>query len=247
MAEESYALNCWWGSRREEAETCAIRLVRTLNGLAECDGAFRDWDHCHLPARLDEITALFDANRPFHSFPSTEPWPEFGFRFNIKNRLNDSDGALIDLHVGAFGNDNRHANGLAIVLSKRRSTTSRPWTASDLRGIVRLVIKEWRPEEASVDCFRYMKFRRRYLHSNGQQGLYKSWEGWITYVPGPQVSRIVPPDGVDVERLDDGGALYSLCEEPFTIDNPKHMALAAAMQKALAPIQTKGRQSDKSQ
>jgi|GEM_PF-6611454 hypothetical protein len=239
MAEESYALHCWWGSRREEAAACAEHLVQTLNGLAEEDHTFHNWDCCDLPAGLEEITALFNANRPFHSPPSREPWPELGFGLKIKNRLNDSDGALISLRVGAFGDANPHANSLALVFSKRRSSTRRPWTASDLRKIMRLIIKEWRPEEASVDCFRYMKFLRHYLNSNGQEGLYLPWEGWITYIPGLQVSRIDPPHGVDVERLDDGSALYSLCEEPFTIDNPKHMALAASMQKALEPIQTR--------
>ena len=50
--------------------------------------------------------------------------------------------------------------------------------------------------------------------------------------------KVTIPDGLDVERLDDGSIIVSLREEPFTIDNPEHMARARALEAAIRPIQT---------
>jgi hypothetical protein len=59
--------------------------------------------------------------------------------------------------------------------------------------------------------------------------------GWLTYIAAPYSALISAPNGVDAQKVA-GGTVFSLCEEPFTIDNAKHMATAAAMERALQVI-----------
>jgi hypothetical protein len=64
----------------------------------------------------------------------------------------------------------------------------------------------------------------------------RSAPGWLTYVAFPYSLRLNPPRDVEVERLAGAGLLATLCEEPFDIDNPRHMALADEMQTAILPV-----------
>ncbi|HLH50136.1 MAG TPA: Imm52 family immunity protein [Roseiarcus sp.] len=237
MSEETYALQCWWGSRQEDAESCAVRLMKTMGRLASIDGAFRNWDKCGLSADQKQLGRLFNVNRYFYDYPPDKVIMELGFRVRMTNQARRPDAALIDMQVGAFGSENPHRNHLVIVPSERRADTRQPWTASNLRLVMRVAIEEWNVQEASVDCFRYFDCKRSQIGPSGQKRLFSPWEGWITYLPPSQARLVTAPKGVGVEVLADGGTLYTLCEEPFTIENPKHMALAGAMQRALAPVQ----------
>ena len=239
MSIESYALRSWWGNRQETAISCAARLARTVNRLADFDTVFGRWDKCETPVDAADMVKLFENSRYYYDFPPDKAISELGYRVQMSNLLPKPDAALLDMQVGAYSKrNNPHANCFSIAFSRRRLRTMREWSASELRQIMRVVTEEWDVREASVDCFRYKDRHRQYADKYGQKRLFFPWEGWITFVPWPQSSLIAPPDGVVVERLENGGAFFTLCEEPFTIDNPRHMALAATMQIALKLIQT---------
>ena len=62
--------------------------------------------------------------------------------------------------------------------------------------------------------------------------------GWITYLPPDLASRAKYPADVQVETLDDGAALVTLCEEPIEKSDVEGMARLHALEAALRPIQT---------
>ena len=61
--------------------------------------------------------------------------------------------------------------------------------------------------------------------------------GWITYLPPELAARAKCPTDVEVEALDDGAALVTLCEEPFGRTDAEGMARLHALEAALRPIQ----------
>ncbi len=66
----------------------------------------------------------------------------------------------------------------------------------------------------------------------------KPWIGWITYLPPDLASRAQYPADVQVETLDDGAALVTLCEKPFEKSDAEGMASLHALEAALRPIQS---------
>jgi hypothetical protein len=120
---------------------------------------------------------------------------------------------------------------------------------------MKLVARIWRPRELSIDCWRYRTFAaripdKRYeprkmklppgakiVWPTGERVLFP-WVGWLTYLPPDLATKVTIPRDIEVERLDDGGIVATLCEEPFTIDNPMHMARAREMEAAIRPVQS---------
>jgi Immunity protein 52 len=70
------------------------------------------------------------------------------------------------------------------------------------------------------------------------RSLLRPWGGWITYLGPHYSSRISPPVSVIAERAPGGGLLLLASEEPFTVQNPAHVAAADAIQRVLASVQT---------
>ena len=62
--------------------------------------------------------------------------------------------------------------------------------------------------------------------------------GWITYLPPDLAARAKYPADVEVETLDDGAALVTLCEEPFGKGDAEGLARLHALEAALRPIQS---------
>jgi len=239
VIQETYEIHAFWGSRPESAADCAARLRRLIDGLAPLDPVFVGW-HCGDAAiDVNALEKLFDDSRSYYTYPPNKLMPKVGFLLTLWSYKWQVDQIGMHIHAGSYGNWSRHGNSIALDLTKNRALTGQPWKASELRPVLRAVLDAWDVDEASIYCNRYLKYFRYYPLPRGQSRLYSPREGWITYLPSAQAKMISAPEGVEVERLDNRGVLYTLCEEPFTIDNPRHMALAAAMQKALEPIQTR--------
>ena len=62
--------------------------------------------------------------------------------------------------------------------------------------------------------------------------------GWITYLPPDLAARAKCPADIEVEALDDGAALVTLCEEAFGKGDAEGMARLHALEAALRPIQS---------
>ena len=66
----------------------------------------------------------------------------------------------------------------------------------------------------------------------------RPWIGWITYLPPNLAARAKYPADVEVEALEDGAALVTLCEEPFGKTDAEGLARLHALEAALRPIQS---------
>ena len=64
------------------------------------------------------------------------------------------------------------------------------------------------------------------------------WIGWITYLPPDLAARAKYPSDVEVETLNDGASLVTLCEEPFDKTDVEGLARLRALEAALRPIQS---------
>jgi hypothetical protein len=62
--------------------------------------------------------------------------------------------------------------------------------------------------------------------------------GWITYLPPNLAARAKYPTDVEVEGLEDGAALVTLCEEPFDKTDEEGLARLHALEAALRPLQS---------
>ena len=127
-------------------------------------------------------------------------------------------------------------------LAALRSSTGRPWRASELRPLMKFVREIWAPTPVAMCAL--FSFGSRFLpeipdptRAAGKRTL-KPWIGWITYLPPSLAARAKCPSDVEVETLDDGAALVTLCEEPFDKTDAEGLARLHALEAALRPIQT---------
>ena len=72
----------------------------------------------------------------------------------------------------------------------------------------------------------------------GRSDRFRPWIGWITYLPPDLAARAKYPADVEVETLEDGAALVTLCEEPFGKTDAEGLARLHALEAALRPIQS---------
>ncbi len=248
MATEQYDIICWWENRAETAEACAARFAKMVDGLAGIDEVFRGWrklgktrasaqePFCKTPADVAELAQIFDQNRAHYDSPK-RVWPELGFSFGCWNGLDPPFETGMHVDAGAYANDRRTPNSVVIQASDHSKARSAAWTASELRTALNVMIDAWDAREAAVLSIRYLD-----MAPTGPPKK-PGWPevplsplvGWITFIPKPQTMLITPPAGISVEHTDRGD-LYTLCEEPFNVDDPNHRARAAAMEEALRPI-----------
>jgi hypothetical protein len=78
------------------------------------------------------------------------------------------------------------------------------------------------------------RYEQRRFHASGHMPTVRS--GWITYLAPPYAGRISPPSTALVEHLPDGSLLLLSTEEPFSADDPAHVAAADTIQASLAPL-----------
>jgi hypothetical protein len=235
LSGSTYLLDAYWPSRKEDEVSCATRLRSLLQRLP-AGPTPATWKEGYRTLNLDALASLFDRNR-FYTDGRNKRWmPQLGFRAMLSSRMFLSDQCFIDLHVGAYGDPNPHRNSIQFEIRNVPSG----WgvkDASSLRPIIRAVVETWGAEEASLSHSSYREYRRSYKRDNGSDVYYLPWEGWITYLPPEKAACVKAPEDVAVEALPNGGSIYTLCEELFSLDNPLHMQRATAMQRALEPIQ----------
>jgi hypothetical protein len=96
----------------------------------------------------------------------------------------------------------------------------------------------WRPTEmrATLTFFEPQKIPDPTWASGGRT--LEPRIGWITFLPPDLAARAKCPADVEVETLDDGAALVTLCEEPFGKSDAAGLARLHALEAALRPLQS---------
>ena len=159
-------------------------------------------------------------------------------------------------YIGSYGKSG--GNHIEMGLSDVRPSTGRPWRASELRPLMKFAREVWRPAEMcamfsfygldlpsipdlSPNGLKFAESLRLQPHIAAPREIRRILKpriGWITYLPPNLAARAKYPADVEVEALDDGAALVTLCEEPFGKGDAAGLARLHALEAALRPIQT---------
>jgi hypothetical protein len=244
-------LNLWWEPRDPPLADDARRLSGFVTALPDFDPIYQSWLNSPttkeetVPVPLSEAGAnqlLID--NVFRGDVSNDPLPGLGSHIWGGHAgappydFRKSSYADTHCHVGAFGRRaSANPNHIFMRLSALRPSTGRPWRASEIRPLMKFVRKIWSPAEM---CAMFPFYNPPKIPdptwAAGERTL-KPWIGWITYLPPNLASRAKYPADVEVETLN-GGALVTLCEEPFEKTDAEGMARLHALESALRPIQT---------
>ena len=252
-------LNLYWESRDPLHADDARRLSRFVSGLPDFDPIYRSWLKSPktvretVPVPLSEADAkqLLIDNVERYDAPSRDaprrPWPEFGsivwggHAGPPPYDFRKSSYADTLCHVGAFGKPaSGNCNEIHMRLSDLRPSTGRPWRASELRPLMKFAREVWRPADMCAMFSFYILDLPKIPDPSWAAGERQlmPWIGWITYLPPELAAQAKYPADVEVEALADGGALVTLCEEPFGKGDTEGLARLHALETALRPIQS---------
>ncbi len=246
-------LNLWWEPRDPSQADDARRLSDFVTGLPDFDPIYRSWllspktKAETVPVPLSEAEAkLLLIDNVARKDVGGALWPEHGSHIWGGHAgpppydFRESSYADTSCHVGAFGPPAINRNYIFMRLSALRPTTGRPWRASELRPLMKFARKIWNPAQmCAMFSFRSLDLARRPSPVPGALGRPLIPRiGWITYLPPNLASRAKYPADVEVETLEDGAVLVTLCEEPFEKTDAEGLARLHALEAALRPIQS---------
>jgi hypothetical protein len=243
-------LDLWWEPRDPSQADDARRLSRFVNGLPDFDPIYRSWlkspktkkETVPVPLSEAEAKRLLIDNVGQHEVPPG-PWPELGSHIWGGHAgpppydFRQSSTAGTRCRIGAFGPPAINRNHIFMQLSELRPSTGRPWRASELRPLMKFAREVWKPAEmcAAFSFYDVLKIPDP-TWAAGERPL-RPLIGWITYLPPNLAARAKYPADVEVETLEDGAALVTLCEEPFGKTDAEGLARLQALEAALRPIQ----------
>jgi hypothetical protein len=245
-------LDLWWDAREPAQADDARRLSEFVTGLPDFDPIYESWlnspttheETVSVPLSereaksllIDNMTRLDSPNAPCpklgsHIWGGHAGPPPYDFR--------ESSYADTSCHIGAFGRFGAvNPNHIFMRLSALRPTSGRPWRASEVRPLMKFALEIWKPAEMCVMLpFLNPPKIPDPTWAAGERTL-KPWIGWITYLPAKLAARAEYPADVELEVLEDGAALVTLCEEPFEKGDAEGMTRLHALQAALRPIQS---------
>jgi hypothetical protein len=262
-------VDLYWTSRHPSRAEDARRLSCFVNGLPDFDPVYRSWvaspktkeQTVPVPLSETEATRLLIENMTRYDLPP-DPWPEAGSNIWGGHAgpppydFRKASVAVTRCHIGAYGEPAR-GNHIEMGLSDVRSSTGRPWRASELRPLMKFAHEIWRPvamcarfsfcnmpkirdPELAARLAPYARARPKIADSimAGSERPLEPRIGWITYLPPDLAARAKVPADVEVETLADGAALVTLCEEPFSKGDAAGLARLHALEAALRPIQS---------
>jgi hypothetical protein len=246
-------LNLWWESRDPSRADDARRLSRFVTGLPDFDPIYQSWLNSPttkeeaVPVPLNETAArqlLLD--NITQSDVDGSPMPKFGSNIwgghagPSPYDFRESSYAETACHIGGYLNPgDSSANNIRMRLSALRVATGRPWRASELRPLMKFAREIWSPKAMCAMFPFYMDPPSvpHPLQPEFQRPL-RPRLGWITYLPADLAARAKYPANVEVETLNDGAVLITLCDELFEEDDVAGMARLHALEAALRPIQS---------
>jgi Immunity protein 52 len=245
-------LHLWWEARDPSQADNARRLSQFVTGLPDFDPIYQSWllspttKEKTVPVPLSEAEAkdlLID--KMVRNELNGDLMPRHGSNISGGHAgpppydFRDSSYADTWCHVGSYIlPKDPSANIVSMRLSALRVATGRPWRASELRPLMKFAHEIWKPREM---CATFSFYRPLMIPdptwAAGERTL-DPWIGWITYLPADLAARARYPADVEVETLNGGGALVTLCEDQFEKTDAEGMARLRTLEAALRPIQT---------
>ena len=243
----------WWEGRDPSRAQDAVRLARFVSGLPAYDPIYQSWLRSPktgkqvLPVPLTDAQAGKILREKISKYDVGGIWPEMGSYVGAGHAgpppydFRESSYADTMGHIGAYGATKPLLqNNIEMRLSNLRPSTGRAWRASELRPLMKFALATWNPTEM-VALFPFgLKLAPRVPDPTWASGvrILTPWIGWITYLPPDLAARAKYPSDVEVETLNDGASLVTLCEEPFDKTDVEGLARLRALEAALRPIQS---------
>jgi hypothetical protein len=242
MSGEVNHVKAYGQPRVESARDCAVRLGRMLEGLAKAHPAFSRWNKqaysraaankpaWAMPPDIGELTQVFERGRVHKDVPRV-PWPGMGFHVSAWNGRDPPHSAVLRINAGADADLRSVPNTVDLRLKRAGPDNADLINATTLRPVLLSVATAWEPDYAVVVPWTY------WPQAFGDDGYPDLRSGWMTYLAPRYAGCIIPPPAAIVELLPNGGMLLLATEERFDMENPAHLAVAAAVQAALDPLQ----------
>ena len=227
--KDRYYVGVYWGTRRENATSCAARLRRSVDGLAQIDAALGNWRKKAATKkaaenstidwnRLDEVL-LTGRNRRDHSGDVIE---ELGFAFAAWTK--DAAGATCSISCLCGASPTRNfSNNFILNLPSEGEALQRICSTTVVLAILELLADCWEPDWGTVAS-------NGYLAAVGPHPG-EPLVGWMTYLSA-QDTRLasLPVRTVPTSK----GSIVVATEEPFSIENPIHRERVEATRAKLA-------------
>ena len=235
MSSDLIDIHAIWDVRRESIRQCAERLSEMLNRFADIHQALarlgeRPERGPALPYTADVLAPLFGRR---YSFDAAGRRRANGWVWKAGCDLPNERAVTALVFVGAhrYARDSIWLpNWVSIIFNTRDDGIDDCPMLMAIKPMLRAVILAWEPELAGA-------FSTRFRQMSQQQG-----ERWrfscgssMMYLSASRAEDVRPPAAAIVETLPTGFLMLAT-EEPFSIENPCHLAAATAIHKAVEPI-----------
>jgi hypothetical protein len=246
MKTGPYRLETYGVSRDESPRSCATRFARMLSGLVLLHPAFGRWNQqgyteaewsvpfCAMPPNIDELKSIFEKGRHYKDI-THELMPEAGFSASAWNGREGPLGVSMRLDVGSYWDRPDFPNQIDFELGDLARENVDLIDANTLKALLLATVGAWEPSWVSLASLDYSK----QFFDTLPPPPFRS--GWMTYLSAPYARKVTPPPLAITEPVAGGGILLLATSEPFTTDNPQHVAVADAIQVCLEPLQSNPR------
>ncbi len=243
MSGVRYRLFARWKNRRESPEACARRLAKMLKELSAAHVAFGPWFTKEkkegqaklpgqpLPANIDDLAATFAGATGRKDTGAL--WPELGYHVMMWSTLGSPLSVILTVWPGQYDDMRAMPNHVDLEFQPLESANEGLLTCRVLRSVLLSAVSAWEPDWGGVSNWEYWGVR-----FPPPQPLPNFLSGWMTYLSAPYARRIIPPPSAIAEPVAGGGILMIATNDPFTVDNPQHVAAADAIQACLEPLQS---------
>ncbi|HZH13954.1 MAG TPA: Imm52 family immunity protein [Archangium sp.] len=224
---EPFQLGAYWAGRRESAEACARRVEELFQQLGRIDPAYARWFE-YAYSRKHSLQLPFE--------PTAEAF--LGFFKRRKYRLDrevftfeawtgqEQRGHGGKLNFVCGSTSPSYANGCLLHLPREEPAASRVLALPVLKQVVRAMVRTWDADGCAVIA-EGDRVTKRALEDG------RPCVGWLTYIAHRCGSLPPLPEQVLVEPLEDQGTLILLTPERFSLEKPKHVALAQSVRERL--------------
>jgi len=224
-------IQCEWEAAAETPARLAARFACMIDALARIDPLLSLWNCGDIGCTPYELVRDYYAEEIAENV-SRDDWGEpdakRGYfvcaitRDTPRNRSFAASG-----WAGAIVGD-PFANSVEFSTSVTGDADPDVMTYRIFRPAITAIAQAWEPVKAAA----YTEQLRGLPENRGWFPM-----PWIQYLSPWLAQKITPPSTALVERLPDGGLVMSATTESFDVDNPRHMAVAADIANAMAPLE----------
>ncbi|KFA92653.1 immunity 52 family protein [Archangium violaceum] len=225
--KETYQAGAYWACRKESAEACARRAEKFFGLLSRCDPIYAHWfeqaDSLKKALQL-QFEPTFGTFMRFFGRKAYQNGPD-GFSFSAwtGNKEEGRGGSLL-LTCGSCSEF--YSNVCLLYLPSAGAEEERVLTTSVLRDVMHAMVLAWEPDWSVVTSHEL----RGAMSETRRAG---DFVGWVTYLSRSRGEVPSLPEPVQVQPVEDKGALLLLTPERLTASNPEHLSLARSVQDVL--------------